>query len=177
MIRDGMTVMPGMTLARINGLSTVWANAEIPESQAALLRPGARVLARSPAAPGASFEGRVQALLPEVSPETRTLKARMELANPGARLVPGMFVQMNFTDAREGKVLLVPSEAVIQTGKRARRHVGRGRRRFRPVEVELGVESGGQTEIRRGLQAGQRVVLSGQFLIDSEASLKGSRRG
>jgi Cu(I)/Ag(I) efflux system membrane fusion protein len=171
--REGMTVMAGATLFRINGLSTVWANAEVPESQSALLRPGAKVTARSPAAPGESFEGRVQAILPEVNAATRTLKARMELKNPQARLVPGMFVQMQFMDMRQDKRLLVPTEAVIQTGKRSVVMLADGNGRFRPVEVEAGIESGGQTEILRGLQAGQRVVVSSQFLIDSEASLRG----
>ncbi len=171
--REGMTVMPGATLFRINGLSTVWANAEVPESQAALLRPGAKVQARSPAAPGSSFDGKVQAILPEVNPSTRTLKARLELANPGSRLVPGMFVTMNFVDMRPDKTLLVPTEAVIQTGKRTVVIVAEDNGRFRPVDVEAGLENSGQTEIKRGLSAGQRVVVSSQFLIDSEASLKG----
>ncbi|MDB5732787.1 MAG: efflux transporter periplasmic adaptor subunit, partial [Variovorax sp.] len=96
-----------------------------------------------------------------------------ELANPGSRLVPGMFVTMNFTDMRLGKTLLVPTEAVIQTGKRTVVLLAEDHGRFRPVEVEAGLESGGQTEIKRGLSAGQRVVVSSQFLIDSEASLKG----
>jgi len=171
--RDGMTVMSGATLFRINGLSTVWANAEVPESQSALLRPGAKVQARSPAAPGTTFDGKVQAILPEVNPATRTLKARMELANPGARLVPGMFVSMQFMDMRAEKALLIPTEAVIQTGKRTVVMLAEENGRFRPVDVEAGIESAGQTEIKRGLQAGQRVVVSSQFLIDSEASLKG----
>lgn len=171
--REGMTVMPGATLFRINGLSTVWANAEVPESQAALLRPGAKVQARSPAAPGSIFDGKVQAILPEVNPSTRTLKARLELANPGSRLVPGMFVAMNFVDMRSDKTLLVPTEAVVQTGKRTVVIVAEDNGRFRPVDVEAGLESSGQTEIKRGLSAGERVVVSSQFLIDSEASLKG----
>jgi len=171
--REGMTVMAGATLFRINGLSTVWANAEVPESQSALLRPGAKVQARSPAAPGAVFEGKVQAIVPEVNPATRTLKARLELANPGARLVPGMFVTMQFMDLQAEKALLVPTEAVIQTGKRTVVMLAEDNGRFRPVDVQAGIESGGQTEIKRGLQAGQRVVVSSQFLIDSEASLKG----
>ncbi|WP_332778344.1 efflux RND transporter periplasmic adaptor subunit [Polaromonas sp.] len=171
--REGMTVTAGTTLFRINGLSTVWANAEVPESQSALLRPGAKVQARSPALPGTTFDGKVQAILPEVNPATRTLKARLELANPGARLVPGMFVQMQFMDMRAEKALLVPTEAVIQTGKRTVVMLAEDNGRFRPVEVEAGIESGGQTEIKRGLQAGQRVVVSSQFLIDSEASLRG----
>jgi Cu(I)/Ag(I) efflux system membrane fusion protein len=171
--RDGMTVMPGATLFRINGLSTVWANAEVPESQAALIRSGVKVQARSPAVPGQTFNGKVQAILPEVNPVTRTLKARLELANPGARLVPGMFVSMQFMDMRADKVLLIPTEAVIQTGKRTVVMLAEDDNRFRPVNVEAGIESDGQTEIKRGLQAGQRVVVSSQFLIDSEASLKG----
>jgi membrane fusion protein, copper/silver efflux system len=171
--REGMTILAGATLFRINGLSTVWANAEVPESQSALLRPGAKVQARSPAVPGTTFDGKVQALLPEVNPATRTLKARMELANPGGRLVPGMFVQMQFMDMRAGSVLLIPTEAVIQTGRRTVVMLAEENGRFRPAEVEAGIESGGQTEIKRGLQAGQRVVVSSQFLIDSEASLKG----
>ena len=173
MAREGMTVMAGTTLFRINGLSTVWANAEVPESQAALVRPGAKVQASSPAAPGMTFDGKVQAILPEVNSATRTLKARLELANPGMRLVPGMFVSMQFMGMQAQKSLLVPTEAIIQTGKRTVVILAEENGRFSPVDVRAGLESGGQTEIKRGLQAGQRVVVSSQFLIDSEASLKG----
>ncbi|MEO5669082.1 MAG: efflux RND transporter periplasmic adaptor subunit [Ramlibacter sp.] len=172
-VREGMTVMPGATLFRINGFSTVWANAEVPESQAAVLRPGAKVRAQTPAAPGVVFEGHVQALLPDVNVTTRTLKARVELANAQGRLVPGMFVSMQFMDMQPQKAILVPTEAVIQTGRRSVVMVAEDNGRFRPVEVQAGIESGGQTEIKSGLQAGQRVVVSSQFLIDSEASLKG----
>ncbi len=171
--REGMTVAPGMLLARINGLSSVWALAELPESQAALVRPGSKVEARSPGVPGEVFRGAVQALLPEVNPATRTLKARVQFANPGGRLVPGLFVTMQFMDQRAEKALLIPTEAVIQTGRRAVVMLAEADGRFAPVDVETGLETGGQTEIRRGLQAGQRVVVSSQFLIDSEASLKG----
>jgi len=171
--REGMTVSPGMMLARINGLTSVWANAELPESQAALVRPGSQVEARSPGVPGAVFRGSVQALLPEVNSTTRTLKARVQFANPGGQLVPGLFVTMQFMDTRAGKALLVPTEAVIQTGRRAVVMVAEEGGRFAPVDVEAGLETGGQTEIKRGLKAGQRVVVSSQFLIDSEASLKG----
>lgn len=173
MAREGMTVMAGTTLFRINGLATVWANAEVPESQSALLRPGVKVQARSSAAPSMTFDGKVQAVLPEVNPATRTLKARLELTNPGGRLVPGMFVSMQFMDMRAEKALLIPTEAVIQTGKRTVVMLAEDNGRFRPVDVQMGIESGGQTEIKRGLQVGQRVVVSSQFLIDSEASLKG----
>jgi membrane fusion protein, copper/silver efflux system len=172
-VREGATVMAGATLFRINSLSTVWANAEVPESQAALLRPGTKVRATSPAAPGTTFEGKVQAILPEVNATTRTLKARVELANRDLRLAPGMFVTMHFTDTRVSQALVVPSEALIQTGTRTVVLLAEEDGRFRPVEVEAGIESEGQTQIKRGLEAGQRVVVSSQFLIDSEASLKG----
>ena len=173
LVREGMTVASGATLFRISGLHTVWANAEVPEGQAALLRPGTRVVATAAAAPGTTYQGRVQALLPEINATTRTLKARVELANPGQRLVPGMFVAMQFMDMGGRKALLVPTEAVIQTGKRSVVMVAEGNGRFRPVDVQAGIEFGGQTEITRGLQAGQKVVVSSQFLIDSEASLRG----
>jgi len=171
--REGMTVMPGATLFRINGLSTVWANADVPESQSALLRPGTTVEARSPALPGKVFKGKVQAILPEVNQATRTIKARIELANPQSQLSPGMFVGVALNaDVEQG--LMVPTEAIIQTGRRMVVMVAEGDGKFRPVDVEIGNESNGQTEIKRGLQAGQKVVTSGQFLIDSEASLRGT---
>ena len=171
--REGMTVTPGMTLARINGLATVWALADIPESQIALLQVGAKVEARSAAAPGKVFQGTVQALLPEVVVATRTLKARVQLANPGRALAPGMLVTMQFMDQRSTPALLVPTEAIIATGQRTVVMLAEDGGRYRPVNVDIGVESGGQTEVKKGLTAGQRVVVSSQFLIDSEASLKG----
>ena len=171
--REGMTAMAGATLFRINGTATVWAHAEVPESQAAGLRPGASVQATSAALPGTRFTGRLQALLPEINASTRTQKARLELSNPDGRLVPGMFVQMQFTEPGAGQVLLVPTEAILQTGRRTVVLLAEGQGGFRPVEVEIGLEVAGQTEVRRGLRVGQQVVVSSQFLIDSEASLKG----
>jgi membrane fusion protein, copper/silver efflux system len=170
--REGMTVMSGAPLFRINGLGTVWVNAEVRESQASEVRPGNLVEARTPALPGTVFKGRVSAILPEVNPATRTFKARVELANPGGRLVPGMFATVNFTPMARKEALLVPTEAVIQTGKRSVVIVEQEVGKFVPVDVEIGIEANGQTEIRKGLEAGQKVVVSGQFLIDSEASLK-----
>jgi Cu(I)/Ag(I) efflux system membrane fusion protein len=170
--REGMTVMAGAPLFRINGLARVWVNAELPESLAAQVRPGNPVEARTPALPGAVFNGKVSAIVPEVSAATRTIKARIELANPQGQLVPGMFATVNFTPQVRKEVLLVPSEAVIQTGRRSVVVAALGDGRFASVDVELGLDSNGQTEIRKGLQAGQKVVVSGQFLVDSEANLK-----
>jgi membrane fusion protein, copper/silver efflux system len=173
MAREGATVLPGTPLLRLQGTATVWAEGQVPESQAALLEPGTQVVATSPAAPGQPFTGRVQALLPEVDATTRTLKARMELSNPGARLVPGMFVQLQFAQPERAMSLLVPTDAVIHTGRRSLVMLAEPEGRFRPVEVKTGLEAQGQTEVLAGLAAGQRVVLSAQFLIDSEASLRG----
>jgi Cu(I)/Ag(I) efflux system membrane fusion protein len=177
--REGMTVMSGAPLFRINGLGTVWVNAEVRENQASEVRVGNLVEARTPALPGNVFKGKVSAILPEVNPATRTLKARVELANPGGELKPGMFATVNFTPAARKEALLAPTEAVIQTGKRTVVIVAQGDGKFAPVDVEIGIETGGQTEIRSGLEAGQKVVVSGQFLIDSESSLRatGTRMG
>jgi Cu(I)/Ag(I) efflux system membrane fusion protein len=171
--REGMTVMPGVTLFRINGLDSVWVNAEVPEAQAAAVRPGNAVEATVPAFPGEVFKGRISAVLPEVNAATRTLRARIELANPGHRLTPGMYATVDLAASGRGEAVLVPTEALIRTGERTVVVVAEGNR-FRTVEVEPGVESGGMTEIRKGIEAGAKVVVSGQFLIDSEASLKGA---
>jgi len=173
MLREGATVMSGATLMRVQGTATVWAEGEVPESQAALIQPGAAVIATSAMAPGDTIEGRVQMLLPQINTSTRTIKARMELQNPGGRLVPGMLVQMRFPQSAAKNTLLVPSDAVIHTGRRSVVMLAEEGGRFRPVEVKTGQESGGQTEIVTGLKAGQTVVRSGNFLIDSEASLRG----
>ena len=174
LVRDGMTVSSGTPLFRINGVSSVWVNAEVPEAVALLVRPGAAVEASTPALAGKVFTGKVSALLPEVNATTRTLKARVELANPGGELVPGMFANLTFTQSGGGEVLLVPSEAVIKTGRRSVVMVALGGGRFAAVDVETGAEANDKTEIRKGLEEGQNVVLSGQFLIDSEASLRGA---
>ena len=170
-VREGSTVMAGMTLFRIVDLSTVWVNAEVPEAQAAWVVPGAAVEARVQAYPGRTFEGRIGALLPEVNAMTRTVRTRIELANPDSLLKPGMYASIGFSRQARGESVLVPSEAVIRTGTRDVVIVALGEGRFRAADVELGFESGGQSEIRKGLAAGDKVVLSGQFLIDSEASL------
>lgn len=182
-VREGMTVAPGVMLFRINGLSSVWINADVPELQVAWLRPGSAIQAIVPAYPGEVFTGRVTALLPDVSNTTRTLKARIEVANPGGRLMPGMFATINVKAMPKPSVLRVPSEAVIQTGTRTvvllATTASDGKPQFTPVEVETGAEANEMTEIKSGLTKGARVVLSGQFLIDSEASLRatGTRMG
>ena len=175
-VRGGMTVAPGMTLARINGLGTVWLEAALPEAlagaAAASIAPGQRVQARLPALPGQVLTGRVTAILPEANRETRTLRLRIELPNPGQRLRAGMFAQVSLQAARRD-ALVVPAEGVIRTGRRALVYLAEPGGRFRPVEVEIGEQIDDRIVIRSGLVAGQQIVASGQFLIDSEASLQG----
>jgi Cu(I)/Ag(I) efflux system membrane fusion protein len=170
-VREGGTVMRGHTLFRIVDLSTVWVNAEIPEAQAGMLVPGSKVEARVPAYPESAFAGRVGAILPEVNMATRTVRARIELANPGARLKPGMFATLAFASGNGRQTVLVPSEALIRTGTRNVVILALEKGSFRAADVEVGQEAGGKAEIVKGVKAGERVVLSGQFLIDSEASL------
>jgi len=172
--RDGMAVMPGTTIYRIAGLGTVWVIADVPEAQAALLAAGTPVEVRAAAFPDRVFKGSVATLLPEVNAQTRTVRARIVVANPGAALKPGMFANIAFRGPVLAKSVLVPSEAVIRTGTRDVVIVADGQGHFAPVEVEIGRESGDLTEIRNGLTAGQRVVATGQFLVDSEANLKGA---
>lgn len=169
-VRMGMTVAAGQSLAEINGLSRVWVLASIPEAQGAAVREGRAVRVTLTGDPARPLVGRVQSVLPEVAGETRTLQARIELPNPGGRLRPGMLASVAF-DGDGQPALLAPSEAVIRTGRRAIVLLAKPAGRYEAVEVRAGAEAGGFTEILAGLSAGQSIVSSGQFLIDSEASL------
>lgn len=172
--REGMTMSAGAPLFRIQGTGSIWLNAEIPETAAARVRPGQTVEASAAALPGTRFSGRIAVLLPAVDVGTRTLQARIELNNPQGQLAPGMFASARIHSADARTVLAVASEAVIRTGERKLVFVAGADGSFIPSEVQTGIEADGLTEIRQGLQAGQRVVASGQFLVDSEASLKGA---
>ena len=171
-VRAGMTVAAGMTLAEVSGLGTVWVNAAIPEAVAGPVEPGTSASVTFAAFPGEIFVGRVSAILPEARGETRTLTARIELLNRGGRLKPGMFATVQLGEAASLS-LLIPSEAVIRTGKRTLVMLALEGGRYQPAEVRAGREAGGRTEILAGLTDGEKVVASGQFLIDSEASLTG----
>jgi Cu(I)/Ag(I) efflux system membrane fusion protein len=170
-VRDGAAFMAGASLFRINGLSTVWVNAQIPESRVSLAPPDSTVEAHATAWPGKTFKGRVIAFLPQVDPLTRTLTARVALDNADFQLSPGMWVALDFTAPASELQLVVPSEAVIVTGERSVVIVKGKKGSFDVVNVSTGVEQDGRTPILSGLTEGQSIVLSGQFLIDSEASL------
>ncbi len=170
--RQGMTLTAGQTLAQVSGLGTVWLNAAVPEARAGDVRMGQSATATLTSFPAETFTGRVIAVLPTAQADSRTLTVRIELANRGGRLRPGMFATVALGgDARPA--LLVPSEAVIRTGTRTLVMLATADGRYHPAEVKVGREAGGQTEILAGLAEGEKVVASGQFLLDSEASLTG----
>jgi Cu(I)/Ag(I) efflux system membrane fusion protein len=171
-VREGAAFMPGAPLFRINGLETVWVNAEIPEAQVGLIPPGSAVTAHATAWAGAAFRGRVSGLLPDIDTATRTLPVRIVVENPEQKLAPGMFVSLDFEAKAGDPQLVVATEAVIVTGERSVVIVAREGGGYDVAEVTTGSEADGKTAILSGLSEGQAIVLSGQFLIDSEASLK-----
>jgi len=174
-VREGATVMAGAPLLRINGLDTVWVNAAIPEAQIGRVAPASSVQAELRAFPGERFAGQIEALLPDIDAATRTQTARIVLRNPDHRLAPGMFAQVEIAGSGEkANGVLVPTEAVIATGARSVVIVDDGKGRFRAQEVRVGDEADSKTQVLEGVEGGEAVVLSGQFLIDSEASLTGT---
>jgi membrane fusion protein, copper/silver efflux system len=173
-VRQGAAVQPGTTLFQLAELSSVWITAEVPESQAAWLEPGDPAEVEVSARPGERFEGQVDYLYPELTQSTRTLKVRVIVKNPREHLRPGMFATARFRGMTQYLVLTVPSEAVIKTGTRSVVIVADDATHFRPALVRVGAEQGGRSEILEGLNLGQDVVASGQFLIDSEANLRGA---
>ena len=139
---------------------------------AASREPCPNATATMTAFPGETFGGRVIAILPTAQADSRTLTVRIELANRAGRLRPGMFAQVSL-GGDDRRVLLIPSEAVIHTGTRTIVMLASHDGRYHPSEVRTGRESGDRTEILEGLVQGEKVVASGQFLLDSEASLTG----
>ena len=170
-VREGVAVTPGMTLFRIAGLEKVWAVAEVPEAQAIRLTRGQKVKASLQADASQTFEGELKEILPEVSASTRTLKARFEVDNRAGKLTPGMLLRLAVAGPCSVR-LVVPTEAVIRTGKRAVVIVRKDNGSFEPRDISLGVDVGEDTEVVQGLAEGDQVVASGQFLIDSEARLR-----
>ncbi|MBL6752248.1 MAG: efflux RND transporter periplasmic adaptor subunit [Nevskia sp.] len=175
-VREGAQISPGTPLMRIADLSHVWIVAELPEALGAAVRAGVPARAQLTALPGRIFPGTIDYVYPRLNTETRTLRARIALDNPDRALRPGMYadVMLGTAPAARPDVLTVPTEAVIRTGTRSVVIVADGAGRFHPAQVVLGSEQGERTVIVSGLEEGQQVVASGQFLIDSEASLRGA---
>lgn len=170
--RDGAMVSPGMTLFRITDLRSVWVVVEVPQSMGGQLIPGRAAEVQVPGSVVQSLQGKIRTVLPDVDPSSRTLKARIELPNPDMQLKPGLFVQVRIKAPYAQPTLLIPQEAVIATGLRTVVIAMTEDGRFMPTDVTLGRDNGEEVEIRSGLSEGQRVVVSGQFLLDSEANLK-----
>jgi len=173
-IRAGMTVMQGAPLASINSVSPVWLVVSLAQADAGAARPGGHVVAHTSAYPGETFAGQIESVLPAADPATRTVEVRIALANRDGRLRPGMTADAEIAEPGAATTLIIPAEAAIQTGRRTVVIVAGDDGRYVPTEVELGRRAGNRIEVRQGLSEGQRVVASGQFLIDSEASLTGA---
>jgi membrane fusion protein, copper/silver efflux system len=171
--REGAQVAATAPLFELASLDPVWLVVDYSQSQAASLAVGSDVTASSESWPGEVFHGRVSELLPQMETTTRTFKARIVLDNPRQLLKPGMYLRVVLAEQQSApQVLAIPEEALIATGTRNRVIVARDEGHFQAVSVTPGLTADGWTEIRRGLNVGDRVVTSGQFLIDSEASLR-----
>lgn len=173
LLREGDTVMPGQALFRLNGSDSLWLELRVPQAQAAALQAGDAAEVRVDGQPGQLFSASIEAVLPEVEPRTRTQGVRLLLANPQGRLAAGQFAEAELQLENSRRCPWIPSEALILTGRAARVILRDKDGEFEPREVATGRQVGERVEILDGLSGGEEVVISGQFLIDSEASLSG----
>lgn len=171
-LREGMYIRPDMELYTIARRDRVWVNVDVLERRMQAVGEGQTARMRVDGIPGREFEGTVDFVYPELDPQSRTLRVRLAFDNEEGLLRPNQFAEVTLSPANAPEVLTVPSTAIIPSPGGARVVVRTGEGRFRPVAVETGVEAGGYTEIVSGLKAGDQVVASGQFLIDSESSIQ-----
>jgi multidrug efflux pump subunit AcrA (membrane-fusion protein) len=173
MVREGMEVNPNDNLYTIADLSRVWIQADVYEYELPWVERGQHARVELSYLPGAEFDGEVTYVYPFLEPKTRTARVRVELPNPDGVLKPDMYANVTIDTPVLHDAVVVPDEAVIRSGRRSLLIVDRGEGRFEPREVELGVSSGeGSVQVTRGVQPGERIVTSGQFLIDSESRLR-----
>ncbi|MFT6895858.1 MAG: Cu(I)/Ag(I) efflux system membrane fusion protein [Paraglaciecola sp.] len=170
-IREGFYVKPGTTLMSIGGLDEVWVEAEIFERQASQVSKDLPVTMTLGYLPGKSWQGKVDYIYPTLNPTTRTVRVRLRFANQDRLLKPNMFAQVTIHSDLNEQSLLVPRESVIRTGKQDRVVMALGQGKFKSVEVKLGQVSGDFAQILSGLQEGDEIVTSAQFLLDSESSI------
>lgn len=173
-IREGMFVMPQKQVMSLADLSSVWILAEVFESQADWVKVGQSSDVTLSYLPGREWEGTVEYIYPSLDPKTRTLKVRLRFENKDESLKPNMFAKVAIYGGAKREVIIIPREALIRTGNDQRVIISVGEGRFQARDVIAGIESGEFIEIVKGLDEGDKVVTSGQFLIDSEASLKAS---
>lgn len=172
-VKTGMALAGGATLAKINNLDSLWLDAAIPEAQATGVRAGDNAIFNSVNPGDPALMGTLEYLLPSINDSSRTLTARILLGNPEGRLKPGTSGRVVLQSSTDEEGLFVPTEAVIRTGKRVLVMLAEPGGTFMPMNVVAGHEQGSHTRILQGLDEGQEVVASGQFLLDSEASFLG----
>lgn len=172
--REGMYVTPDSTMFTLVDNRRVWVRVDVFEHQIAGLEPGQTAQMRVPAYPGRTWEGELDYLYPELDPKTRTLPVRLVFDNPDGALRPNLFAEVSIEGEGRRNVLKIPREALIHTGERESVVLALGEGRFQPVDVTTGARLGGEVEILAGLKEHDEVVVSGQFLIDSESSLRAS---
>lgn len=174
-INQGMRIESGMLLYRIADLSKVWMIATVYEYQLPFIYEGQTAVMSLPYIPGQTFEGKVSYIYPYLDQKLRQVKVRVEFENPAGLLKPGMYAEVELKSTLAQDRVMVSRSAIMDTGKRQMAFVDLGNGRFEPRQVHLGVETeAGQVEVLEGLKPGERVVVSGQFLLDSEASLRES---
>ncbi|MDK4718802.1 efflux RND transporter periplasmic adaptor subunit [Rhizobium sp. CNPSo 3968] len=171
MATTGMMAKPGDILFRIADISNVWVMAEVPEYDLASVRNGAEVNVSIRSLPGKTFKGVVDLIYPEVDMQTRTTKVRIELPNPDGELLSNMYADVDIEAGAPAPVVAVPNSAVIDTGDRQVVFIDKGDGKFEPKDVKLGVRGDDNTEIRQGVAAGDKVVVSANFLLDAESNL------
>lgn len=172
---QGMRFMPGEPLFKIADLSSIWLTADVFEQDLSFVHVGQSVKISVNAYPDKELTGKVAFIYPTVTPETRTAKIRVELANPGGMLRPDMYATVQLTTGKQAKAaksLTVPESAVIDSGTRQVVLVQLGEGLFEPREVKLGMRSDGYAEVLQGLGEGENVVVRANFLIDAESNLK-----
>ncbi len=173
-VREGIYVTPATEIMSVAKLDRVWVLAEVFERQAAWVKPGQSAMVRLDYLPGEMWHGSVDYVYPELDPITRTLKVRLRFDNAAEKLRPNMFARVTIQGDSVGEVVHVPREALIRGGSVNRVVLALGEGRFKAQPVKIGIESGDRVAIRKGIAAGELVVISGQFLIDSESNIEGA---
>ena len=173
-VREGMFVKPSMKVMTLGDLSSVWLLAEIFERQSAWVEVGQLAEVRLSYLPGKTWQGKVEYIYPSLDPKTRTLKVRLRFDNPGEQLKPNMYANVKIFGGATEDTIVIPLEGLIRSGREERVIIALGEGRFEARQVLAGIESGNYVEILNGVKAGESIVISGQFLIDSEASMRGS---
>jgi Cu(I)/Ag(I) efflux system membrane fusion protein len=174
---EGMKAASGQVLFRLADISTIWVLADVPEQDIGNIAVGEEVVIRPRSLPGRVFPGRVAVIYPQVNTETRTVRIRIEIPNGDGALLPEMYADVGVIGGTDSRVIAVPDSAVIDTGTRQVVIVDRGEGRFEPREVKIGRRGEDFVEIREGIEEGDRVVVSANFLIDAESNLKAALRG